>query len=352
MHEYRHHIGDFRGGTIHMSRLMRWLYRDMIEAYYDKEAPLPADLEALFDLIGAYEENEREAVKRVLRLKFTLEDDGYHHERCDAVVDAYKAAVAEGEARKANEAERQRRYRERRTEIFRILREEFDEVPEFDMDMKALRKLLETLQKQRDMAGTFTGNTEDITSTSQPVTRDIQVRTPDATAITINQEPLTINHKPEKSKESAQSTDAPLETEEPVDNSGGKAPAKTRRLHSTEEDRECAQWLFDLVLKVNPGAKPPSMETWGNDIRMMREIDERSHRQICELFRWAAGDAFWCKNIQSPGKLREKWDRLVLERGGIRTAAPRAGGAYEGTMAAAEQAREMIFGKDANHATE
>ena len=41
--------------------------------------------------------------------------------------------------------------------------------------------------------------------------------------------------------------------------------------------------------------------------------DGRNHRQICELFGRAQRDAFWCRNVLSPSKLREKWDELSLK---------------------------------------
>jgi len=44
----------------------------------------------------------------------------------------------------------------------------------------------------------------------------------------------------------------------------------------------------------------------------MVEVDKRTHKQICSLFKWASKDSFWHKNILSPAKLREKWDQLVL----------------------------------------
>lgn len=326
MNFYQHHIGDFRGGTINMSRLERWLYRDMIEVYYDKEAPLPADIAKVCKMIGARTEDEREAVQNVLEIKFELQEDGWHHERCDAAVAAYKAAASEDLERQANEAERQRRYRARRAEIFRILREEYDEVPEYDLDMKSLRRLLEQLQKQRDMAGTFTGNTEEIHSTSQPVTRDTQVRSSDATAVTINQEPLTINQN--KNLMSGKIPDAPLDSDQPVDNfftpeateapeTAANEPEKKpggKKFHGTEEDYTAATWMFEQVKKLNQAAKQPSWDRWANEVRLMREIDGRTHSEICAMFRWANKDTFWCYNILSPDKLREKWDRLAAER--------------------------------------
>lgn len=79
-------------------------------------------------------------------------------------------------------------------------------------------------------------------------------------------------------------------------------------------DLELARWMFDLVLALHPKHKPPSWRRWCREIRLMRERDARTPEQIAVLFRWANGHAFWSANILSPGKLREKWDKLVIQR--------------------------------------
>lgn len=56
-----------------------------------------------------------------------------------------------------------------------------------------------------------------------------------------------------------------------------------------------------------------SHRVWANDVRLMRTIDGRTHRQICRLFDRANKDPFWCKNILSPSTLRKQWDKLVLK---------------------------------------
>lgn len=96
----------------------------------------------------------------------------------------------------------------------------------------------------------------------------------------------------------------------------------------TAEDQQCAEWIFGLVEKIKPTSKQPGGAAWANDVRLMRELDGHSHREICELFRWSSQDAFWCSNILSPAKLRAKWDTLSLQReaGGRRTATVNAQG--------------------------
>lgn len=82
----------------------------------------------------------------------------------------------------------------------------------------------------------------------------------------------------------------------------------------TTADQQCAEWILALLEKVKPFPKQPVMAAWANDVRLMRELDGRSHREICELFQWASKDAFWHTNILSPAKLRAKWDTLSLQR--------------------------------------
>lgn len=89
---------------------------------------------------------------------------------------------------------------------------------------------------------------------------------------------------------------------------------------------KAACWMHGRVLAVNATAKMPNLNVWADEVRLMREIDGRTHKEICELFQWAKHDAFWCANIQSPGKLRAKWDTLVEQQ-----ARPKGAGRGPGT---------------------
>lgn len=91
MHQYPHHIGDFRGGTVNMTRLERWIYRDLIEVYYDKEQPLSLDLAALCRDIGVRTDEEKAVVASMLDYKFTKTDSGYVHDVCERVIEEYRA---------------------------------------------------------------------------------------------------------------------------------------------------------------------------------------------------------------------------------------------------------------------
>ena len=80
------------------------------------------------------------------------------------------------------------------------------------------------------------------------------------------------------------------------------------------EDQRLAVWMFDLILKLHPKHEPPNFTKWADTIRLMREVNKRQRSEIASLFRWANSDSFWQTNILSPGKLRAKWDQLVIQR--------------------------------------
>jgi uncharacterized protein YdaU (DUF1376 family) len=106
---YPFHIGDFRSGTVNMSRLSRWIYRDMLDVYYDSEKPLPLDVDVLCDQIGVESADERAVVERLLRFKFVKADDGYRHGVCDRLISEYqeKAAIARANGKRGGRKTKQ-----------------------------------------------------------------------------------------------------------------------------------------------------------------------------------------------------------------------------------------------------
>lgn len=85
------------------------------------------------------------------------------------------------------------------------------------------------------------------------------------------------------------------------------------QLWGTLEDLESAKWMFKRIQVINPTQKAPKWFDWANDIRLMREIDGRTHEQICALFDWASRDSFWHKNILSTKSLRKHFDTLTVK---------------------------------------
>lgn len=85
-----------------MSRRARWIYRDMLDCYYDTERPLPKEMDILMDMLGAEGDEDRNIIERHLRFKFVESEDGYRHPVCDAVIAEYhsKAETARANGRK------------------------------------------------------------------------------------------------------------------------------------------------------------------------------------------------------------------------------------------------------------
>ena len=111
-----------------------------------------------------------------------------------------------------------------------------------------------------------------------------------------------------------------------------RAPATPKAPRAPKEanpdDEKCARWLFGLVRKTAPSAREPNFTAWAKEVRLMRERDDRTHKEICELFQWAHQDSFWCSNILSPAKLREHWDRLSIQRAKAAEPKKQGGGAW------------------------
>lgn len=160
MNYYEHHIGDYAAATVHLSLVEDAVYSRMLRRYYLQESPLPADWREVARLVGARSEDELAAVKAVLAEFFTMADDGYRQKRADEVIAAFHAKQEGKAEERDNEAERKRRYRERRASLFDQLRD-IGIVPPYDTPMDELVRMLSR--------GTGQGQDGDGTATQAPV---------------------------------------------------------------------------------------------------------------------------------------------------------------------------------------
>jgi len=94
--------------------------------------------------------------------------------------------------------------------------------------------------------------------------------------------------------------------------SNKQVPAKAGRF--SIDDEITAKYMLTILFDMNPQMKLPTIDSWSNTIRLMKERDGRAHDEIRELFLWANKDDFWHQNILSPEKLRKQWDTLVVQR--------------------------------------
>lgn len=110
------------------------------------------------------------------------------------------------------------------------------------------------------------------------------------------------NDRPRKSKSSPRKAKPEAEVSSPKGDKWG-----------TADDLKAAEWIYSKIQIVCPTAAEPAWHNWANDIRLMRQIDGRTHEEICRLFQWANKDPFWCSNVLCPAKLREKWPTLAIQ---------------------------------------
>lgn len=91
---------------------------------------------------------------------------------------------------------------------------------------------------------------------------------------------------------------------------------RKKEVRFSEPDLELAKWMFSQIQTLQPDRTQPNFKTWANTIRLMRERDKRTPEDIRQVFGLANADDFWCKNILSPEKLRQKFDDLKLKLAG------------------------------------
>jgi len=78
----------------------------------------------------------------------------------------------------------------------------------------------------------------------------------------------------------------------------------------SDDDMKLAKFIFSRILQMNEREKEPDYDKWADTIRVTREKDKRTHKEIQNIFIWANNNSFWKSNIRSPGKLREKMTTL------------------------------------------
>ena len=87
MHYYKFNIADWHLATSHLSLQEEAVYFKLINFYYDTELPIPLETESVMRRLRL--KGNGVIVKEVLQEFFVLEDDGWHHQRCDLEIAKY-----------------------------------------------------------------------------------------------------------------------------------------------------------------------------------------------------------------------------------------------------------------------
>lgn len=91
------------------------------------------------------------------------------------------------------------------------------------------------------------------------------------------------------------------------------AKKKPKKFTYANIDLKLAEYLFKGIQANNPNAKAPNMESWADDIRKLRILDNRPKEDIKNVIEWSQKDSFWSSNILSARNLRKHFDKLVIQ---------------------------------------
>lgn len=230
MNYYEKHIGDYIKDTVSLTMIEDGAYNRLIDAYYAKELPLPADLAKVFKAARALTRVEKNAVEAVLDEFFTLTPEGYRHKRCDEEIERYQISQEGADSKREADKIRQDRARERRKALFEQLRSHGIVAP-WDAKTHELEAHLSRVTK---------------TQPSQPVTRD-------------KSEPVTRDNT---------ATHTPVPSHQTPDTNphqGGLQPPRTPPLSA--DDADAPPPAAEKPVKARPKAKAsaepaPTSKTW------------------------------------------------------------------------------------------
>ena len=92
MNYFPFNVGDYAAHTGHLEPMEDLAYRRLLDQYYLREGPLPADIEATAKLVRM--RSMKADVESVLKEFFTLTEAGWTHSRCEAEIEKARATHA------------------------------------------------------------------------------------------------------------------------------------------------------------------------------------------------------------------------------------------------------------------
>jgi uncharacterized protein YdaU (DUF1376 family) len=196
MHYYQHHIGDFIKDTSFLTNEEVGIYLKLLWLYYDSEHPLP---DSLFELSMKVNARDRqEVISGILDMYFTLQNEEWHHKRCNKEISFYKQQLeTASKAGKASAAKR------------------------------ALNRDSTVVERSLDSGSTVV-------------------------QLTNNQEPITNNHKPIKDKATVVATPDGVSQSVFDDfktlRKAKKAPITQRVLDGMQEQADIAGWTLEKAM--------------------------------------------------------------------------------------------------------
>lgn len=114
MKYFNFNIGDWLPATVDLTATEEGIFTRLLVWYYSNELPLPLTWRDLNKIARAHTRPELAAVRLVVQRFFMLTDDGWHNEKCDAVLKTYSGNDSLRTKKRVAAAARQRASRDRR----------------------------------------------------------------------------------------------------------------------------------------------------------------------------------------------------------------------------------------------
>ena len=147
--------------------------------------------------------------------------------------------------------------------------------------------------------------------------------------------------------------------EKPREKKAPKPKSTEEPLPEDSEPYKLAVLMRDTLKANVPTLKEPDLQKWTRSFAVALRNDERMAEAsfVAEVIKWACSDSFWRANIQSPDKLRQKFDQLTakMETEAEKARAASKAGTWvspaqrrvETNRAACEEAKRLLFGDTA-----
>ncbi|MCM3599368.1 hypothetical protein M3175_01390 [Robertmurraya korlensis] len=91
----------------------------------------------------------------------------------------------------------------------------------------------------------------------------------------------------------------------------GKKKGTKKKYDENSKPYKLAKYLVEEIRKNLPEFKEPDLQKWADDMRKIIELDKRDPRQAAQLIKWTQQNNFWWKNVMSPSKFRDQYDKLL-----------------------------------------
>lgn len=88
----------------------------------------------------------------------------------------------------------------------------------------------------------------------------------------------------------------------------------------TPDDMKCADYIFQKMRGIDSNFKVNNLDDWANEVRLIREVDNRDHKEICSIFNYSQSSDHYKKFIITPKALRVHFSEIVIQSKAIKSA--------------------------------